>query len=77
MPRCNAGNAHNFVFITVANDLPINDAPDNRPVGLECRKCGCRHFYVIRTSKRDHKIVRVRECRHCGAKITTFEREAS
>jgi len=44
--------------------------------GLECRKCGCRHMFVVWTRHQRGKIVRRRECRYCGTKITTFEREA-
>ena len=44
--------------------------------GIECRKCGCRHFYVIYTRKRLGKIMRRRQCRHCGKRVTTFERVA-
>jgi len=45
--------------------------------GLICRNCGCRHFMVVhtrRTSK--NRILRRRECRHCGRRITTYEEEA-
>ncbi len=49
-------------------------SPDDRPQGLECRKCGCRHFYVDHTRRVMHKIVRYRRCRHCGARMTTCER---
>jgi len=44
--------------------------------GLICRNCGCRHFQVIytrRTSK--NRILRRRECRNCGRRITTYEKE--
>ncbi len=44
--------------------------------GLVCRGCGCRHFHVIytrRTSK--NRILRRRECRHCGRRITTYEEQ--
>ncbi len=43
--------------------------------GLECRKCGCRHFLVVYTRpRRDGCIVRRRECRYCGNRLTTWER---
>ncbi len=42
--------------------------------GLECPGCGCHHFYVIYTRKREERIVRRRECRHCGRKVLTVER---
>ena len=44
--------------------------------GLICSRCGCRHFRVIytrRTSK--NRILRRRECRHCGRRITTYEEQ--
>jgi len=42
--------------------------------GLECRKCGCRHFLVDHTRKVNRMIVRYRRCRHCGQRMTTCER---
>lgn len=42
--------------------------------GLTCPQCGCRHFYVLYTRPRDGKIVRRKECRHCGRRVTTTER---
>jgi transcriptional regulator NrdR family protein len=46
------------------------------PRGLECPRCGCRHFYVVYTRPRAGKIVRRKECRHCGRRVTTTERVA-
>ena len=49
-------------------------AQDKR--GLECRWCGCKHFYVIYTRKAaGRRLVRRRECRHCGKRMTTIEQE--
>jgi len=46
------------------------------PRGLICPKCGCRHFEVVYTrASPGGKIIRRRECRHCGKRITTWERE--
>jgi transcriptional regulator NrdR family protein len=42
--------------------------------GLTCPQCGCRHFYVVYTRPRAGKIVRRKECRHCGRRVTTTER---
>ena len=43
--------------------------------GLECPRCGCRHFRVIYTRAAwGGRIVRRRECRHCGRRVTTSER---
>jgi len=42
--------------------------------GLTCRKCGCRHFRVIYTRPTwGGRILRRRECRHCGQRIMTRE----
>lgn len=43
------------------------------PVGLECRRCGCRHFYVIYTRPGRNCITRRRECRYCGLRVSTRE----
>jgi transcriptional regulator NrdR family protein len=43
-------------------------------VGLRCRKCAERRFRVIYTrGSRDGKIIRRRECRTCGTRVTTWE----
>jgi hypothetical protein len=45
------------------------------PAGIECRKCGCTHWYVVWVDRRkDGRVVRRRACRHCGHQITTSER---
>lgn len=42
--------------------------------GIQCPACGCRHFFVIYTRRgAGEKLVRRRECRHCGRRITTWE----
>jgi len=42
--------------------------------GLECPRCGCGHFRVLYTrAKPGGKLLRRRECRHCGRRITTYE----
>jgi hypothetical protein len=53
---------------------PIPDkAEDDR--GLMCYRCGCRHFFVVYTKARKNgSIVRRKECRHCGTRITTVEK---
>lgn len=47
-------------------------------VGIECPKCGCRHFTFVTHSipTADGTIVRRRACRHCGYIIRTIERAA-
>ncbi len=42
--------------------------------GIECPKCGCRHFYTTHTEPLgDGRIRRRKECRHCGRRIVTYE----
>lgn len=42
--------------------------------GIECPRCGCRHFYTTRTEPMlDGRIRRRKECRHCGRRIITYE----
>lgn len=42
--------------------------------GVVCPKCGCLHFDVVYT-RRGHGnvIVRRRECRNCGKRLSTRE----
>lgn len=42
--------------------------------GLVCPDCGCRHFTVFKTRRKQAVIVRLRDCRHCGRRIQTSER---
>lgn len=54
-------------------DQPAEAADEE--VGLCCRNCGCRHFFVLYTkSVRGGRILRRRECRHCGKRVTTYEK---
>lgn len=42
--------------------------------GLECQHCGCKHFRVVYTRPASGgRIMRRRECRNCGKRITTWE----
>ena len=42
--------------------------------GLECPRCGCQHFHVLYTRRTvGKKLLRRRECRHCGRRLTTYE----
>lgn len=44
-------------------------------LGIECPECGCRHFSVLRTRPASkNRLMRRRECRHCGRRITTYEK---
>ena len=47
---------------------------DAKPRGIECPKCGCRHFHVVYTRRGPARVLRRRECRNCGRRITTCER---
>jgi len=52
--------------------LEKKTAPEKR--GIECPRCGCKHFTVIYTRPTEGlRIRRRRECRHCGRRITTYE----
>ena len=62
----NAGSARLHVPPKPDDDDPLK--------GLECRNCGCRHFYVVYTRAHVGCITRRRECRHCGRRIMTRER---
>lgn len=52
-------------------------APEETPKGLVCRTCGCRHFRVLYTRPAwGGRLLRRRTCRHCGRRMTTYERVA-
>ncbi len=60
---------------------PPNDRPPLRELaasenssGLECPRCGCRDFRVLRTVRGDGFIDRVRACRHCGSRRVSVEK---
>jgi len=43
--------------------------------GLACPRCGCAHFRVLYTrAALNGRIMRRRECRYCGRRVTTYER---
>lgn len=54
--------------MTETNQEPIIEK------GLECPKCGCMHFEVLQTIRQPKRIVRRRQCRHCGRRVTTNEK---
>ena len=42
--------------------------------GIACPGCGCRHFRVLYTRRAlGGRLLRRRECRHCGRRVTTYE----
>ena len=46
--------------------------------GLECPQCGCAHFRVLYTRRASGgRLLRRRECRYCGRRITTYEQSAA
>jgi transcriptional regulator NrdR family protein len=48
---------------------------DDEDRGLRCRKCGCRQFWVVYTRAAwGAKVIRRRECRECGQRLTTWEK---
>lgn len=51
--------------------VDTNETTDE--AGLVCPKCCCTHFWVVRTSRKFERIIRVRECRHCGRRLQTQE----
>jgi len=63
--------------VTVERPSPERKSwpPDEDKRGLECRYCGCRDFRVIYTCRGSGgKLIRRRECRHCGKRMTMWER---
>jgi transcriptional regulator NrdR family protein len=46
---------------------------NGRPASIECPRCGCRHFIAIGARITSNAIVRRRECRYCGRRMTTRE----
>ena len=49
--------------------------PVNDDRGIRCPACGCGHWRVIYTRPSSgSRLVRRRECRHCGRRIVTYER---
>lgn len=56
------------------NDKPVTQREG--PRGLRCRHCGCAHLRVIYTRRgQGERIVRRRECRNCGKRLTTWEQQ--
>jgi transcriptional regulator NrdR family protein len=50
------------------------ERPDEQR-GIVCAKCGCQHFRVVYTRPGwGSRIIRRRECRNCGWRVTTYER---
>ena len=46
----------------------------NESRGIACPGCSCRHFRVLYTRRAlGGRLLRRRECRHCGRRVTTYE----
>jgi DNA-directed RNA polymerase subunit RPC12/RpoP len=60
-----------------APDAPAGAGVAAPSVGLECPTCGCRHFETVETRPRPGIILRRKQCRHCGHRVTTRERVLS
>lgn len=55
---------------------PKADVPQRLPAeggGIECRRCGCKHFETTKTERREKIIRRRRECRNCKLIVWTWE----
>lgn len=47
--------------------------PADNKRGVVCRTCGCADLPVRNTRYSIGRIVRYRQCRHCGKRMTTYE----
>ena len=60
------------------NESTTPPAGPETHVGLRCQRCGHQKFHVVYTRRAaGSKVVRRRECRHCGRRFTTWERAIS
>ncbi len=49
--------------------------PQPEEIGIPCFRCGCNYMRVVYTRhRRDRRIVRMRQCNHCGTRVMTVER---
>jgi len=61
----------------MSDEKPKNNEQANTPsqAGLVCPRCGCTRFHVLSTRRAPGgRIIRRRECHHCGRRVTTVER---
>ena len=56
----------------MANEPKTKDS-EPKFQSLECPRCRCRHMYTVETKSTPHRIIRTRQCRHCGRRIKTYE----
>lgn len=47
-------------------------APDQP--GIRCPRCGCCDLRTTHTIRQPGSVKRYRRCRHCGRRVTTYER---
>lgn len=47
---------------------------EDKPRGIECRKCGCAHMPVQATRRKRGYVLRIRVCRNCGKRHLSRER---
>jgi hypothetical protein len=65
----------NLPDVNLPPEEAVADPPAAKP-GLTCTRCGSGHFEVISTRRSwGGRIIRRRECRYCGRRITTVEEE--
>jgi transcriptional repressor NrdR len=51
------------------------EAKKDEERGVRCPQCNCAHLPVLETRKLPGgRIMRRRECRHCGKRFSTYER---
>lgn len=56
------------------SETVIKPKREPEPRGIRCPGCGCGHFRVVYTrSALRGRVMRRRECRYCGRRITTYE----
>jgi len=68
------GAANPGCSLTGATNLSACNGQAGRR-GLECPRRGCRHFHVLYTrAALGGQILRRRECRYCGRRVTTYEK---
>jgi len=56
----------------MAQQRTWDPAQENR--GLECRCRGCKNLGVVTRPTSGNRIMRQRECRSCGRRISTWEK---
>ena len=59
--------------MTPRKEKPRTMEPVKGGIGIQCRDCGCRHFYVVFVRHFVGYVRRTRECRNCGRRLVTKE----